>query len=333
MNVLAKAYVFGMLLLVSLVGVAGISSAERCDACEACGKAIGTSRIEVGGLCYHPEHLVCKHCDRQIRGRFTTFRDENYHNDCFKHNVALRCAICAGVISGEYLLDHWGNSYHTHHKGDIPSCEYCGRFITENTTGGGTRYSDGREICRICRNDAITDIKEAKSLMQDVAAAMDDFGMFVDLDKVHLHVMGLKQMQKLSGRRSHSLMGFTDFWERRWNLGFSKKRTIDVYVLYGIPRMDMVGTLAHELTHVWHFTRGRLDTDDAFREGSCNYAAYLVLRKYEEDQGQYIVRNMLEDQDPVYGEGFRRVRRFATQRGIDEWIKRLGSNDDLPDGF
>jgi hypothetical protein len=59
-----------------------------------------------------------------------------------------------------------------------------------------------------------------------------------------------------------------------------KTRDIKVYILHGMPRIDAIATLAHELTHVWQSVHGRLENDPAFAEGSCNYASYLVLGQY-----------------------------------------------------
>jgi hypothetical protein len=42
---------------------------------------------------------------------------------------------------------------------------------------------------------------------------------------------------------------------------------------------------------------------------------------------------MAKETDPVYGEGFRSVKRFAEERGIDAWLSQLRKYKNLPDGY
>lgn len=298
-----------------------------------CGKTITGPAVVVGSDSYHPQHLVCAHCEQTVSGRFTTYKNKNYHDNCFANNVALRCALCSGIIQGEYILDYWGNGYHKRHKGVTNTCEYCARFISDELTGGGVRYSDGRHICGICRKDAITDVALAKEIMLEVAEHLEQSGIRIDTNRITLHLTGLKNMQELLGRGSHSLMGFTDYFEKRLAFGFKTSRKIDIYILYGIPKIDLVSTLAHEMMHVWQFVRGRLKNDKAFSEGSCNYAAYLVLRHYDASERGYIIHNMLQDEDPLYGEGFRRVKRYVSAEGTKTWLDRLQKKHELPNNY
>ena len=166
--------------------------------------------------------------------------------------------------------------------------------------------------------------------MSEVARHMAGFGMDVNLGEIDLHVIGLKEMQEKSSKGSYRLTGFTDFEETKGLFGLLSKRRIDVYLLYGMPRADAVSTVAHELAHVWQFTAGRLKNDQAFAEGSCNYVSYLVLQNYRGVATDYVVANLVDDENEIYGEGFRRVRRYAEAEGIATWLNRLGSKNDLP---
>jgi hypothetical protein len=313
--------------------MAGKVPPKKSLSCEKCGEVINGAYFETNGRYFHSECFVCAHCGRPIRGTYTTYREGNYHTDCFEKHVAKRCALCGGVIQGGYLLDFWGNAYHISHQVETEACEYCGRFIAPHTTGGGVRYSDGRYICSHCRESAVTDKNEALLIMSEVSRHMQRFGMDVDIGEVELHVVGLNKMQRLSGRGSVRLTGFTDFEEKKSLFGFSMKRRVDVYLLYGMPRIDVVSTLSHELAHVWQFRAGRLDNDEAFSEGSCNYASYLVLQNYHGRAADYVVANLVDDRNSVYGDGFRRVKTYAEAEGIGAWLNRLEKSNRLPRGY
>jgi hypothetical protein len=301
--------------------------------CKGCGDVITGAYFETDGDYFHSECFLCKYCEQPIKGAYTTFQENNYHTTCFESSVAKRCALCEGVIQGEYLFDFWGNTYHLSHRKETQACGYCGRFIAPHTTGGGVCYSDGRYICNICRESAVTEKNDALKLMAEVARYLRFYGMNVELGEIELHVVGLQTMQTRSGRGSYRLTGFTDFEENKSLFGIATKRRIDVYLLYGMPKIDVVSTLAHELAHVWQFTAGRLNNDRAFAEGSCNYAAYLALQHYKGKTAQYAVANLINDENDIYGDGFRRVKRYAETEGINVWLERLRDKDDLPSGY
>jgi hypothetical protein len=322
-----------ILLLVALVTPSAHAQSDQPPRCEKCGEPITGAYFETGGAFYHSECFLCARCGKPIQGTYTTYQGRNYHTDCFENHVAKRCALCDGIIQGEYLMDFWGNAYHLSHQYEAQACAYCGRLIAPQTTGGGVHYSDGRYICALCRKSAVTERSEAMLIMAEVARHMDLFGMKVDLGEVELHIVGLKKMRQLSDRGSSRLTGFTDFEERKSLLGFTSKRRIDVYLLYGMPRTEVVSTLSHELAHVWQFTAGRLNNDDAFSEGSCNYTSFLVLQNYRDRATDYVIANLVDDESPIYGEGFRRVKRFVEAEGVKAWLRRLESSDRLPNGY
>lgn len=309
---------------------ASVAAAEH--TCAACGRVIEGGHFETGGRYYHPEHFTCAHCGAPITGAYTEYKGENYHTDCFKRSVALRCSLCNGVIEGEYIQDYWGNSYHLHHQDD-PCCDSCSRFISPSVTGGGVRYDDGRYICAICQPKSVTDIDDVMRMIDEVAGHMSRFGMEVDYKGLEVHLIGQQQMKDLSGEHSSGLRGFSDY-SHDWRI-FRRagNRKLNVYFLYGMPRMELVSTIAHELAHIYQFNHGRFENDRHFAEGSCNYAAWLVLAKYRGEDSDFFRHALVNETDDVYGEGFRRVRRFAEAEGAGAWLERLRKDQDLPRGY
>ncbi|MDX9858507.1 MAG: hypothetical protein RBT76_12005 [candidate division Zixibacteria bacterium] len=319
-------------LVVILTGVLAVSqTVERI--CARCGGPIEGAWLEVEGEYYHPDHFTCAYCDRPITGSYTVSDGKPYHTSCYERHIALRCAHCGDIINGQYLIDHWGNAYHPHHERDAVQCKYCGRFISDHLTWGGTTYRDGRHICGLCLESAIAYENEALSVLSEVVGRLAEIGIFVDTGKLNLHLVDLRQMQSRFGSKSHNLRGFVDYREKSSLFGAVKEQTIDVYLLEGMPRLHVATTLAHELTHVWQYEHGQLANDMQFSEGSCNYAAFLVLLNYPGEETAYVIESLLEDEDPVYGEGFRRVMAYAESVGTDAWLERLRENDKLPSGY
>ncbi|HEX6791491.1 MAG TPA: LIM domain-containing protein [Candidatus Krumholzibacteria bacterium] len=324
-----------VLLLCVLIVLPVVASASRPTApvCGVCGKPIESQSFETKGVYYHSDCFRCAYCERPITGQYSEYKNKNYHTDCFERHVALRCALCGEIIRGEYLQDFWGNSYCYRHEDDAPVCDSCGRFISDATTGGGVRYDDGRYVCNICRPKSITDIDDILSLVHEVAGQMHEVGMKVDYQGIRIHLVGREEMQKLSGHHSEGLRGFTDYREDFRVFGKSHDRKMDMYLLYGMPRMELVSTIAHELGHVWQFNRGRFRNDRAWNEGSCNYAAYLVLARYPGKESAFFRASLSRDDDDVYGDGFRRVKVLAESEGTKSWLRYLARSTDFPAGY
>ena len=309
-------------LLVALPAAGG--GKER--VCQECGEVIESAYFETGGAYYHPEHFACAHCDRPIKGTYTIYKDRNYHTRCFERHAALRCRVCDGIIRGKYILDHWGNAYHPEHNGELPRCDFCGRFVVGSLSHNQHKFFDGRYLCGICSPRAVTSLEEAHELMDEVAESLARFGIVVATYEIELHLMSKDGLQEYSGH-GHGTTGFTDYYVKKNLFGRTVEKRIRVNLLYGMPRTEMIGTLAHELTHVWQFSQGGLEQNPAFSEGSCNYATYLILRKIGGPEAEYIIETMLNDKDPIYGRGFREVKAFAEREGLSAWLELLTRRD------
>lgn len=323
----------GLCLSVGSVPLRASNAPAASPVCAVCGKSITGASFSTKGAIYHPECFRCSYCDRPITGPYSEYKGKNYHNDCFERHVALKCALCGEIIRGEYLQDFWGNSYCLRHERNAPVCDSCGRFISEQTTGGGVRYDDGRYICNLCRPKSVTDIDDILLLVHDVAERMKTMGMKVDYDGIRIHLIGRDEMQRLSGHHSQGLRGFTDYREEYRVFGKSYDRRMDMYLLYGMPRMELISTIAHELGHVWQFNHGRFKNERAWNEGSCNYTAYLVLGAYPGRESAFFRTSLTRDDDDVYGQGFRRVKNLAETAGRKEWLHYLARSADFPSGY
>jgi hypothetical protein len=321
------------LAVILVVAAAPHANPDTVQTCKACGGDISGHFFETKGNFYHPHHFTCAYCAAPITGQYTTYRSENYHNDCFKDHIARRCTLCRQPIEGEYIVDYWGNAYHKRHSNEVPTCDFCDRFLSAETLEGGVRFSDGRSLCGICHRSAVKKLGQAKALMNQVAAQMRRIGMGFDTVDLRLHLIGLRKMQEIANFRSHDLRGFTDYHEERNLFGRTRKRQIDVYLLFGMPKVEMIGTMAHELTHVWQFLNGRLNSDPALSEGSCNFVSYWILKQMTPGrEADFIIESMLRDDDLIYGEGFRRVKRYVERNGISGLLTLLSEQDQrLPD--
>jgi len=279
------------------------------------------------------ERPACAYCKKPLLKSFVVAGDKKYHKECYEDHIALRCALCGKIVEGRYSYDFWGNVYHESHEADVPRCQYCLRFISERVTGGGVEYPDGRHVCNICRRTAVDDPGAAAALLEEVRGRLERLGLSTRGEEIPVSLVDLREMHRISGSRSHTLRGYTEHQETRITPGEVESYRSRIYLLEGMPRMEAMATLAHELTHIWAFLKGRKEGGGAFVEGSCNYASSLVVMEYPGKESEFVVNTLSENADPVYGEGFRRVRRLAEERGRGAWLDRLRGKEAFPPGY
>jgi hypothetical protein len=306
------------------------------EKCAYCGKPIEGEYIIQNNQKYHKGCFAssvaekCAWCGQPIVDSSTTYEGKAYHNACYRDHIALYCVLCGGIIDGKYFTTFRGGAWHDFHKGQVPECDFCTAFINVRKQGTFLKLDDGRYLCDACMATAITTDELLTPLAQEVAGALEAIGIKVDLNGLEFHLEGQDVMSGLGDRLGTHRRGFTDFKEYKALFGLIRDRHLNVYVLNGLTAMECTEVLAHELTHVWLFSKGRTKTSPELCEGSCNYAAWLVLSRYRGLECDYIKKNVSEDSDPVYGEGFRKVKAWAEKIAQPAWLEYISKHDENP---
>ncbi|NIO29726.1 MAG: protein DA1 [Candidatus Latescibacteria bacterium] len=297
--------------------------AQDTSACAACGEKLSGDFVEIEGQYYHSNCFTCDYCNKPIPDSFTRYEGKNYHTSCFEDHIALRCDVCGGIIKGKYISNFWGNAYHPEHEGVEVQCSFCRRFIVGKLVEKSIVFQDGRHLCGICTSTAVFESAEAKLLLMEVAERLADFGLKVDPRSIEVNLVGNDALRRLAAGASQDARGFVDYEVARTMSGDVTHRATRMYLLYGMPRTEMIGTIAHELTHVWLFLQEEKDRDNVLAEGSCNFSAYLVLQETGTDQAKFIIDSMQNNPDAAYGEGFRRIKRYVEHNGLGGWLRLM----------
>lgn len=245
-----------------------------------------------------------------------------------KTAAAPVCTVCGKRIEGKYLKDFWGNAYHVGHLRSNPSCDYCGRIISQRSTGGGSTYEDGRHICSICKAEAVEEKERGLEILYEARDLLEKSGIVLKPFNPAFSVLDRKTLKKYT--KSGEEQGFTHARKKSDGAGNILELKIRVFVLHGLPYFAFLATAAHELMHAWIHLNGRNDAKKWLKEGSCNMAAYLVLREERSREAEYRIRQLRADRDKIYGRGFRKVLRFYQKRGKKAWLQAARYRRSLP---
>lgn len=324
---------FTRLLYILLTALPAFS--EALPNCAYCGKEIKGNYLVYEGKNYHSacfEKIVpkCGHCGESLAGQeYVKTENGQYHESCYFEHVALKCDICSQPITGNYTEDYWGNKYHSHHENELERCDYCGRLMAEHITRGGYVYDDGRHICGICNETAVSTIGEAENIGREIQRFLAAEGISVDVSKIPLHLVDRKRLGILSGTVSPHEMGFCHSVTTTRNDQIIA-RSDDIYILYGVPARTFEGILAHEMLHAWVHRNAKEELPKKVSEGMANYASYLVFSQYDDKIAEYHMSSMMESNDPVYGDGFREVKRSVERYGLRRVLESVENRGKLP---
>ena len=332
--------------------------------CTKCGRTIDNGRyIQAGDLYYHPEHFVCAWCGKPIGANqyhvregnvcdrecyekqfapkcawcsepildvFTTSQGKSYHDKCYTENIALRCRLCDEIIDGKYITTFRGGAWHSRHKGTVPECDFCGALIDTHRSDRYVRYTDNRYLCHPCGLTAVTSLDSVRSLAENVASILSGMSMLTTTRNLNFILVGKNEMDTQGEHMGQNRRGYTDYRQYSQLFGLFKERQLKVYILYGMPKVECIEVLSHELMHAWLFLQGRTKTAPQLCEGSCNFASLLVLRRFPGAESDYIRDRMLKDTDPVYGEGLRKVKKWVDEKGTAAWLDYITKHDKNP---
>jgi hypothetical protein len=304
-----------------LLVLASVAEAQANPRCARCAKMVFGDYVTAEGKNFHPGCFVCGACGEIILSRYVAGLTTLYHPDCYNGRMFQSpCAACGRAPAGEHYEDYWGNTYCVKHMEQVAKCDFCARPLAGALTGDGMKLPDGRLLCDVCRPSAVTSESEARALVAEVARRLESFGIEADCREVTVLLLGRDQLDMFMTEHAHSSQHLTGLTEYVSLPGKSRIASTNFYLLYGMPRTQMKSTIAHELMHVWQFQHGLMNIDPALCEGSCNYASYLLLEDMGTMECRFAMKCLVEDDDAIYGAGFRDVKSLVETNGIEAWL-------------
>jgi len=162
-------------------------------------------------------------------------------------------------------------------------CSYCG---TELSGVEFFRLPDGRMRCNTCSNTVVKSKAEVEALCKRVIENMDSFfGARIDVP-VSIEVTDERKLKKKLGipldtRDSQSMLIL--------GVAVNKKQKYSIILENGAPRISLIATFAHELTHIWQYTHWDNNKNLKKCSKSKRLLIYEGMAKWVEIQYLYLV--------------------------------------------
>ena len=162
-------------------------------------------------------------------------------------------------------------------------CSYCG---TELSGVEFFRLPDGRMRCNTCSNTVVKSKAEVEVLCKRVIENMDSFfGATIDVP-VSIEVTDERKLKKKLGipldtRDSQSMLIL--------GVAVNKKQKYSIILENGAPRISLIATFAHELTHIWQYTHWDNNKNLKKCPNSKRLLIYEGMAKWVEIQYLYLI--------------------------------------------
>jgi hypothetical protein len=301
---------------------------EHSPRCAGCGEPIKGQYVTASDQKWHPEHFVCTSCGVGLAGKeHAEHAGEALCVSCYRRDHTPQCGVCQQPVSRTYLTNYWQEPYCQRHKDEMPACFSCNRLISQNLTGGGVRLGDGRTVCNLCRQTAVDRAEDGAAIATQVRQALAAAGFSLDGVKIPVRLVGQKELGNTHGRQTagkaktilHTIDGKV-----------VRREVEEIMVLYGLPAEHYAAILAHEYGHAWVFLQKFPPLSPALKEGLAELFSYLWLSGRQEDRAAYRIHLKNNNEDRIYGGGFRAALAALDNRTPAELLEYVRMHAKLP---
>ena len=225
------------------------------------------------------------------------------------------CSICLEPLNDTFLIDTWGNKFHSKHKNNGVFCNSCSRIISQGITKGGYKYVDGRHLCSLCQLSAVKDDSTIQNSYKSVIKQINSIGMKNIPSNIPIELINLTKLNKKKGGKSHgSLKGITHTYYDK-----SNQLKYKIFILFGLPSIEFEAVLAHELFHIWLY-KNQNPVSINFVEAFCNLGSAII---YKNNNTQIHLQAMENETDSVYGDNYRILKNRLKKYGWEQLLKHL----------
>ncbi len=192
--------------------------------------------------------------------------------------------------------------------GSTQFCDFCGRLLT------GIEYdelSDGRVRCAACTATAVREMTQYQTIYQDVYHNLCDIFNIRLPVPIRIEFASARVIARKMGRQ---FIATPDFDARSAGVAIKSREGYKILIESGAPKIMIMSTMAHELTHIWQF----INWDDKeinkrygrnrrllIYEGMSEWVEIQFMTLLSEQSFARRVKDLTLQRNDAYGFGFK----------------------------
>ena len=169
---------------------------------------------------------------------------------------------------------------------------------------------------------AVHDDSDIQAAYKSVISQFNRVGITNISNDIPINLVGLKQLNQEAGELSHvKLKGFTRI-DPILKMITQPVNSFQIFILFGLPRIEFEAVLAHELLHVW-LHENNITLSLTSTEGFCNLGSYLIYNNDHTHFSSIHLKAMAASKDKIYGKGYREMKVQLEKLGWKKLISNL----------
>lgn len=221
--------------------------------------------------------------------------------------MSHKCYLCGKPIVDSYYTDWCKHKVCTNHKFPVPRCVSCGQYCNETAVDIGT----GALFCPYCQEHMVN--KAESPHIIGFIRKIYNVSPIGNITNWHLKVVDAPTLYRMTG----------DINTRGLAQRYGNDYTI--FIFRHLSKVQFANVLAHEMLHIWQYNR-MINASSMYMEGFCNLGSYVVMKAIDNVESHATIERMMNSPDPIYGEGFRLMKRFFEQNQWESAINELINN-------
>jgi hypothetical protein len=223
-----------------------------------------------------------------------------------------KCVVCDGLLLGQYAFDNWGQTAHLNCFNG--NCFSCGRLLNKNHK----KLQDGRLICEGCNTSIVANSEDINWVDQRVQAVLKSIGI-TSIPRTPIELVSKQALIQM-----HNSNSIGDTYGLAQYVAIGSTKQFKIFILDNLPKTFFAGVLAHEYMHVWQY-QNDINPPREICEGFCNLGSMAMYQKINTQFSSFLLEQMEQNPDSIYGDGYRKVHRFWQKNQWLETIKKMNN--------
>jgi hypothetical protein len=226
----------------------------------------------------------------------------------------FNCVVCAELLGLAWIEDHFDERLCRKCAGGAP-CWSCSAVTGGSGMRARTVLADGRIRCARCSRWAVDAQSDVGAVVRLVRPLLQSYGLRLP-NPVRVRLVEPGELRTGTDELVHG----TTVVERGRRADPARLRSIRV--ITGMPATRFGQVVAHEMGHGW-LARCPGRRSSADEEGICELVGSWWLRHRGGRLAAHYLEELERNPDPVYGGGYRSVRRRTGDLSPAEVVRRL----------